>query len=94
MQTSFQAADPAEMAEPVLVRLRGRVCRTLPVLRNGQLAGILNAFAAGVGAAGGRRASGILTIAARQSRQYGATDVSRQTCAAFPSLLQPPPERR
>jgi len=41
MQTSFETADPAEMAELVLARLQSRTCRSLPVLRNGQLVGIV-----------------------------------------------------
>lgn len=41
METSFETADPAEMAELALARLQSSACRSLPVLRNGQLAGIV-----------------------------------------------------
>ena len=41
MQRSFDTADPGEMAELVLARLQSSACRCLPVLRNGQLVGIV-----------------------------------------------------
>jgi Zn-dependent protease len=41
MRTDFETADPAEMLEPAFVRLRNCACRALPVVRRGQLVGIL-----------------------------------------------------
>lgn len=41
MQREFQTADPAEMLEDVFVRLQTCGCHTLPVLRNGQLLGLV-----------------------------------------------------
>jgi hypothetical protein len=41
MQASFETADPGEMAELVLARLQSSTLRCLPVLRNGQLVGIV-----------------------------------------------------
>jgi Zn-dependent protease len=43
MQRSFETADPTEMIEPVLVRMQSSACRALPVLRNGELTGIVTA---------------------------------------------------
>ncbi len=47
MQTRFETADPAEMAELALARLQSSGCRSLPVLRNGQLVGIVTLENAG-----------------------------------------------
>ena len=47
MQRSFETADPAEMAELALARLQSSACRALPVLRNGQLVGIVTLENAG-----------------------------------------------
>jgi Zn-dependent protease len=47
MQRSFETADPAEMAELALARLQSSACRSLPVLRNGQLVGIVTLENAG-----------------------------------------------
>jgi Zn-dependent protease len=41
MQRQFETADPNEMLETVFVRLQARGCHSLPLVRNGQLAGIL-----------------------------------------------------
>jgi len=43
MRRDFETADPAEMLEPAFVRLRSCACRALPVVRRGQLVGILTA---------------------------------------------------
>ncbi len=42
MVREFQVADPAEMAHSAFGRLQERQCRTLPVVRDGQLVGIVN----------------------------------------------------
>lgn len=41
MQSQFETADPNEMLETVFARLNARDCHSLPLVRNGQLAGIL-----------------------------------------------------
>jgi Zn-dependent protease/predicted transcriptional regulator len=41
MQRQFETADPNEMLETVFVRLQARGCHSLPLVRNGRLAGIL-----------------------------------------------------
>lgn len=41
MQRQFETADPNEMLETAFVRLQARGCHSLPLVRNGQLAGIL-----------------------------------------------------
>jgi Zn-dependent protease len=41
MQTSFETADVSEMMEPVFRRLHACACRTLPVLADGRLAGLV-----------------------------------------------------
>jgi predicted transcriptional regulator len=41
MQHGCAAADPEEPLEPVLARLQGESCRTLPVLTGGSLVGLL-----------------------------------------------------
>jgi CBS domain-containing protein len=43
MRREFETADPAEMLEPAFVRLQACACRSLPVVRNGHLVGILTA---------------------------------------------------
>ena len=42
MQRDFEFADPAEMAEGVLMRLQSGDCRILPVVRDGRLIGLIN----------------------------------------------------
>lgn len=42
MDRQFEVADPAEMAEGVLMRLQTCDCQMLPVVRNGQLVGLVN----------------------------------------------------
>lgn len=41
MQRRFETADPAEMLEQVLTRLQECECRSMPVVRNGQLVGLV-----------------------------------------------------
>jgi Zn-dependent protease len=41
MQRKFETADPTEMAETVFARLQACECRSLPVLRDGTLVGIV-----------------------------------------------------
>ena len=41
METSFAAASPNDMLDAALTRLQQCACQTLPVLRDGQLAGVL-----------------------------------------------------
>lgn len=41
MQRQFETADPNEMLETVFARLQACGCHSLPLVRNGQLAGIL-----------------------------------------------------
>ncbi|NUM78507.1 CBS domain-containing protein, partial [candidate division KSB1 bacterium] len=41
MQRQFETADPNEMLETVFARLNASRCHSLPLVRNGQLAGIL-----------------------------------------------------
>jgi CBS domain-containing protein len=41
METSFAAASPNDMLDAALARLQQCACQTLPVLRDGQLAGVL-----------------------------------------------------
>lgn len=41
MQTDFRTAHPREMLEPVLARLQGCKCRSVPVLYDDQLVGIV-----------------------------------------------------
>ncbi len=42
MDREFQTADPSEMAQSAFRRLQECECRTLPVVRDGQLVGIVN----------------------------------------------------
>ncbi|HEV8491261.1 MAG TPA: site-2 protease family protein, partial [Candidatus Angelobacter sp.] len=42
MQRQFQTTEPEEMIEHVLGRLQQDDCRTIPVLQNGELAGLFN----------------------------------------------------
>ena len=42
MDREFQVADPAEMAQSAFQRLQECECRTLPVVRDGRLLGIVN----------------------------------------------------
>jgi Zn-dependent protease len=41
MQRKFRTANPTEMAENVLARLQDCQCRTIPVVRNGKLVGMV-----------------------------------------------------
>lgn len=41
MRTDFETADPREMVEPVFERLKTEGCQVLPVLRDGELVGLL-----------------------------------------------------
>jgi len=41
MQRQFETADPNEMLEPVFARLNASRCHSLPLVRNGQLAGLV-----------------------------------------------------
>jgi Zn-dependent protease/predicted transcriptional regulator len=41
MQRQFETADPAEMLESVFARLQACHCRSLPIVRTGQLVGIV-----------------------------------------------------
>jgi Zn-dependent protease/predicted transcriptional regulator len=41
MQPRFETTDPSEMLESVLLRLQSSICRSLPVVRDGQLVGML-----------------------------------------------------
>jgi Zn-dependent protease/CBS domain-containing protein len=41
MQRQFETADPAEMLDNVFSRLQSRGCRSLPVVREGRLVGIM-----------------------------------------------------
>jgi predicted transcriptional regulator len=41
MRRDFHVADAAEMIDVALQRLQGRQCRTMPVLRRGNLIGLL-----------------------------------------------------
>ncbi|HXG11724.1 MAG TPA: site-2 protease family protein [Gemmataceae bacterium] len=41
MQRDFQTAEPAEMLDSVFARLQNCECRSLPVVRNGQLVGLI-----------------------------------------------------
>ncbi len=41
MRTDFRTAEPGEMVEPVLERLKDGCCPVLPVLRDGKLVGLL-----------------------------------------------------
>jgi Zn-dependent protease/predicted transcriptional regulator len=41
MRTDFQTADPREMVEPTIERLKSDGCPVLPVLRDGELVGLL-----------------------------------------------------
>jgi Zn-dependent protease/CBS domain-containing protein len=41
MRTDFQTADPGEMVEPTLERLKEGGCPVLPVIRDGELVGLL-----------------------------------------------------
>lgn len=71
MNRQFQTADFSEMLEPALARLQNQKCLTLPVLRNGNLAGVLtmenvgeflmiqSALRGGPGAGGIRIAAGL-----------------------------------
>jgi Zn-dependent protease/CBS domain-containing protein len=43
MRTDFRTADPREMVEPTVERLKATACPVLPVLRDGQLVGLLTA---------------------------------------------------
>jgi Zn-dependent protease/predicted transcriptional regulator len=72
MRQGCPAADPEEPLEPVLARLQGQACRTLPVLSGGALVGLLtlenvgellmvvSATAAAARASSGRRTSSAL----------------------------------
>jgi predicted transcriptional regulator len=42
MQRDFQLTDTSEMLQSAMARLQSCDCKTMPVLRNGQLVGILN----------------------------------------------------
>ena len=42
MDRDFQTADPSEMAQTAFQRLQTCECRTLPVVRDGRLVGIVN----------------------------------------------------
>jgi Zn-dependent protease len=71
MNRQFQTADFSEMLEPALARLQNQKCLTLPVLRNGNLVGVLTmenigeflmiqaALRGGPGAGGIRIAAGL-----------------------------------
>jgi predicted transcriptional regulator len=41
MRREFETADPAEMLETAFLRLQSCACRSFPVLRNGNLVGLL-----------------------------------------------------
>lgn len=41
MQRQFETADPNEMLETVFARLQACGCHSLPLVRNGQLAGLI-----------------------------------------------------
>jgi CBS domain-containing protein len=41
MRRDVMVADPADMLDLTLQRLEGRHCRTIPVVRGGQLVGLL-----------------------------------------------------
>ncbi len=41
MRRDFQTADPTEMLEPALIRLKSCNCQALPVVRGGRLLGVL-----------------------------------------------------
>ena len=41
MRTDFRTADPREMVEPVVERLKDGCCPVLPVVRDGELVGLL-----------------------------------------------------
>jgi CBS domain-containing protein len=41
MRTEFETADPADMLEPAFLKLQSCSCRSLPVVRGGQLVGVL-----------------------------------------------------
>ena len=41
MEEDFQTADPAEMMENVFIRLRECQCRSIPILRDGELVGLV-----------------------------------------------------
>ncbi len=41
MHRQFQVADPQEMLEPLFIRMQSTPCRTVPVLNQGQLVGLL-----------------------------------------------------
>jgi CBS domain-containing protein len=41
MQKEFQVADPGEMLEPAFLKLQSCSCHSFPVVRNGELVGIL-----------------------------------------------------
>ena len=41
MHRDFQTADPAEMAEDVLLRLQSSKCPSMPVMQQGKVVGIL-----------------------------------------------------
>jgi Zn-dependent protease/predicted transcriptional regulator len=43
METQFVAAHPSEMAEPAFIRLQHSNCRSMPVLRDGRLLGMVTA---------------------------------------------------
>lgn len=43
MQREFETASPFDMAEGILARLQGSNCRSLPVVQNGRLVGLLTA---------------------------------------------------
>lgn len=47
MHRGFETAEPGEMAELALARLQSSTCRSLPVLRNGPLVGIVTLENAG-----------------------------------------------
>lgn len=62
MDTDFEVAEFGEMLEPAVARLQACSCRTMPVLRNGALAGLLTTENIGEfmmirSALGGRRTS-------------------------------------
>lgn len=43
METKFVAAHPSEMAEAAFIRLQNSECRSMPVLRDGKLLGVVTA---------------------------------------------------
>jgi Zn-dependent protease len=86
MRTHFETADPGEMLEQVMARLQDCECYSMPVVRNGQLLGLITMDSLGEFL--------LVRNALREARQQGrpVEDLARATSGAPVALgsRQPP----